>query len=241
MGGRFGIEPLEVSVRGALRQRVRKITLVAALLFACGTALGTASAQESAVLAPETLEALMAHFAESGGVRAHFNEIRTLSILTVPIETRGSMYFSPPDRLLRVTTYPGASTVVVHGTRVVFEDETGRREIDLGASDIARGLVSNLMVMLRGDLLELRERYAITYTAEGEHWQLDLVPRSKVLRELIELVRVTGLDQRLTGMETRETNGDATVTRFSEVVSGLDFDADGSESVFSLEPADKDR
>jgi hypothetical protein len=43
------------------------------------------------------------------------------------------------------------------------------------------------------------------------------------------------------GMETRETNGDATVTRFSEVESGLDFDADGSENVFSLDSAGKDR
>ena len=238
MGGRLGIQQREGSWRGRLRQRVRTIA-VAALLFACGTALGTAHAEESAARVPETLEALMTHFAKSGGVRAHFDETRTLSILTAPIETEGTLYFSPPDRLARVTTQPGASTVVVHGTRVVLEDETGRREMDLGASDVARGLVSNLMVLLRGDLPELRKRYAITYSPEGERWQLDLVPRSNTLRALVELVRVTGIGQRLMGMETRETNGDATVTRFSELESGLDLDADGS--VFSLEAAGKAR
>jgi outer membrane lipoprotein-sorting protein len=215
--------------------------MLAAMVFAGSVAAGTASADQPAASAPETVAALMANFAKSGGVRARFHETRTLSILTVPIESEGFLYFLPPDRLARVTTHPGASTVKVHGTRVVFEDETGRRELDLASSDVARSLVSNLMVMLRGDLPELRARYAITYGAEGKRWQLDLVPRSRDLRALVELVRVTGLDERLLGIETRETNGDATVTHLSEVESGLDFDADGSENVFLLESAGKDR
>ncbi|MBW2232327.1 MAG: outer membrane lipoprotein carrier protein LolA [Deltaproteobacteria bacterium] len=241
MGGRRLSWQCVDSGRGRLRRAGRCIALVAAVIFTGGAADRGASADPSTAPAPETLEALMAHFARSGGVRARFDETRTLSILTVPIETEGFLYFSPPDRLARVTTHPGASTVVVHGTRVVFEGETGRHELDLASSDIARGLVGNLMVMLRGDLAELRARYAITYEAEGERWQLDLVPRSRDLRALVELVRVTGVGERLMGMETRETNGDATVTRFSEVESGLDFDADGSENVFSLESAGKDR
>jgi len=214
--------------------------LVAFVLFSDGTGAGVASADPPAEPAPTTLEGLMAHFARSGGVRASFRETRRLSILVAPIDTQGFLYFSPPDRLARVKTQPGNSKVVVQGTHVIFEDETGRRELDLRSSDIARGLVGNLMVLLRGDLAELRLRYAITYVADGESWRLDLVPRARELRSLIELVRATGLGGRLMGMETRETNGDATVTHFSEVESGLDFDVDGSDSVFSPESAVKE-
>lgn len=184
--------------------------------------------------APETFDLLMARFAASKGVRARFQETRTLALLAEPIETRGTLYFSPPDRLARVTTYPGHSRVVVRGTRVGFTDETGHREVDLADSELARALVGNLAVLLRGDLVEVRKRYHVDYHAADARWVLVLQPRNRALKAVIERMRVQGTDGDLTSIETLDTNGDATVTRLLEVESGLDLSGD---DVFSLEPS----
>lgn len=184
--------------------------------------------------APATLDLLMARFAASKGVRARFQETRTLDLLAEPIETRGTLYFSPPDRLARITTFPGHSRVVVRGTRVGFTDETGHREVDLADSELARALVGNLAVLLRGDLVEVRKRFHVDYHAADARWELVLQPRNRALQAVIERMRVQGTNGDVTSIETLDTNGDATVTRFLDVESGLDLSGD---DVFSLEPS----
>lgn len=211
------------------------ITLAAALFFAAGPAASTGSSNQPPERAPDTLDVLMAHFAASGGVRARFRETRKLAILALPIESRGLLYFSPPDRLARLTTHPGASRVVVHGTRVVFVNETGRTELDLASSAVARGLVSNLVVLLRGDLPELRARYSVRYSTDDQNWQLRLEPRSRDMRALVERVVATGEGRVLTRMDTFETNGDVTSLHFSEVETGFQFVPGESDDVFSFE------
>ena len=58
--------------------------------------------------------------------------------------------------------------------------------MSLGGSDVARELVGNIMVILRGDLRELRERFTITYGFTAEQWNLDLIPRSRALLAIVE-------------------------------------------------------
>ncbi len=188
--------------------------------------------------APTELEALMEFFAGSGDVRAHFQESRHLSILTDPIETTGTLYFSPPDRLARHVTRPGRSSVVVEAGRVLFGDETGQRVFDFDTSEVARALVGNLMVVFRGDLESLRARYSISFDSDGENWTLDLEPRSRALRGIIERIRFTGQGRKLTAMETRESNGDRTIMRFSEVEIGFSWEQGDLDRIFSLDPPD---
>jgi len=197
---------------------------------------GRSQAQEAhSSPAPSELVALMESFAESGTVRADFKETRQLSLLTDAIETEGVLYFAPPDRLARHTTRPGSSRVVVHDGRVAIEDETGARTFDLGSSEIARSLIGNLIVLLRGDLPGLRKRYVIEFSSDGERWQLDLKPRSKALRAMIEGIRFAGAGRTLETMETRETNGDISLSVFSSVETQLALTHQEFERIFSLD------
>jgi outer membrane lipoprotein-sorting protein len=186
--------------------------------------------------APTELVALMERFAESGGVRARFRELRHLSILTDPIETTGMLYFAPPDRLARHATWPGRSSVVVEAGLVSLGDETGQRVFDLDTSEVARALVDNLMVVFRGDLESLKAQYSISFNSDGENWTLDLEPRSRALRGIIDSVRFTGRSGEPSTMETRESNGDRTVMRFSEIEIGLSWEQGDLERTFSLDP-----
>jgi outer membrane lipoprotein-sorting protein len=207
------------------------------LVFSLACVLpGKGQAQEArSGAAPSELSALMDYFASSGTVRADFKETRRLSLLTDAIETEGVLYFAPPDRLARQTTRPGSSRVIVHDGRVAIQDETGTRAFDLGSSEIARSLIGNLIVLLRGDLPGLRERYTIEYTSDGQRWRLDLKPRSKALRVMIEGIRFSGAGWTLEAMETRETNGDISLSVFSGVETQLVLTQQEFERIFSLD------
>lgn len=182
--------------------------------------------------APASFEALMAHFASSGGIRAEFEETRRITILEDPILSRGTLYFAPPRRLARVTTSPGSSTIVVQGARVVMVDETGRREMDLSSSDVASTIIGNLMVLLRGDVDRIRERYSHRYRADHASWLLVLEPLDEGLGSVIERIRLSGRGRALVSMETVESNGDRTTLAFLEVETGVRFDDDAGP--FSL-------
>ena len=199
---------------------------------------GDSLASDASGSAPIELEALMQRFAESGGVRARFRESRHLSILTDPIETTGTLYFAPPDRLARHTTSPGRSIIVIEAGRVSLGDETGQRVFDFSTNEVAQALVGNLMVVFRGDLKLLRERYLISFDSAAERWTLDLEPRARALRSIIERVQFVGKGRDLAAMETREPNGDRTIMKFSEIEIGLSWEPRDLDRIFSVDPPD---
>jgi outer membrane lipoprotein-sorting protein len=217
----------------------RARSFLATLLTICGVICsGGSLASDATDPAPTELAALMELFARSGGVRAHFRELRHLSILTDPIETTGTLYFAPPDRLARHTTWPGRSSVVIEAGRVSLGDETGQRTFDFDTSEVARALVGNLMIVFRGDLESLKAQYSISFDADGENWRLDLEPRSRALRGIIERIRFTGRSRELSAMETRESNGDRTIVKFSEIEIGLSWEQGDLDRIFSLDLPD---
>jgi outer membrane lipoprotein-sorting protein len=217
------------------RARAALATLLPISWVICG---GDSLAAGAANPVPAELEALMEFFAQGGGVLAHFQESRHLSILTNPIETTGMVYFMPPDRLARHTTWPDRSSVVVEAGRVSIGDETGQRVFDFDTSEVAQALVGNLMIVFRGDLESLKARYSISFDSDGENWTLDLEPRSRALRRIIDKIRFTGRSRELSAMETHESNGDRTIMRFSEIEVGLSREQGDLDRIFSLDPPD---
>ena len=59
-------------------------------------------------------------------------------------------------------------------------------------------------------------------------------------RGLVERTLVRGKDAELTSMETRETSGDATITGFRDVETGIVFDDAEVERIFSLRWPDEE-
>lgn len=226
--------PTPRRARAALRSVRRSII---ALGFAVSWALPGASPAQQVPATSEQIElaSLMSHFSASGTVRADFNETRQISLLTDPIETRGILYFSPPNRLARETTWPSQSRIAVHGVQVAFQDEMGTRRLNLSSSELARHLVGTLMLLLRGDLSELQARHSITFTSDGRRWQLGLEPRSSAVRGIIEGVGISGVGWTLESMKTTETNGDTTVVAFSRVTTQLSLSVEETEHIFSLD------
>ena len=203
----------------------RQLGLALALLA------GGAGADEPA--AP-TLEALMAGMAQTSGVEARFVERKQIALLTEPIETRGTLVFLPPDRMVRTTTEPSHSRLVIAGEHFSFRDAAGGQAVDLSANPLAREFVANFIVLFNGDLARLRERYEPELSTSGERWSLALRPRNRPLSDLIERITLEGTGRTLRGMEMLERDGDRTTTLFEEVVVDRRFTPEEIERWFAL-------
>jgi outer membrane lipoprotein-sorting protein len=185
---------------------------------------------------PPTLEALMKGMAGAPGVVARFREQKQLALLSEPLESRGTLYFVPPNRLSRETTSPSETRLVIDGDRFFFRDAAGSQAMDLSASPIAREYVSNFIVLFNGDLDALRRRYEPDFHADANGWQLVLRPRGKPLSDFIERVTLVGRGRALDRMELVEAGGDRTTTWFEDVRTDRAFTDAELARIFS-EPA----
>ncbi len=163
-----------------------------------------------------TLDEMLRHMATTPGVVAEFRELKRLALLDAPIETRGTLYFAPPDRLARVTRTPAATRLLLVGDRMRFEDETGTSEVDLSANPVARQFAHNLIVLWRGDRLALESLYRLVFEADGARWTLVLSPKSAPLRDFVRSIRIAGDGAAIVDMELVETDGDSTHTLFEK-------------------------
>ena len=201
--------------------------MLGALVFLCSAA-GAAD-----------LEELMRGMAESRGVVADFREVKEIAVLTEPLETRGRLYFVPPDRMLRESHAPVESRLVVDGDRVRMEQPG--RVLDLSESAMARGFVENFVVLWSGDLEALRERYRVGFDADASGWELTLTPRDATLGRVIETISLRGSSETLREIETREVDGDRTLMILETVDRDHVFGTDELEKLFPASPLPADR
>ena len=183
-----------------------------ASLAALGAAVALADPPD-----PAGVEELLRRMAATRGVVAGFVERKELALLAAPLESRGTLYFAPPDRLARFTTSPAETELRIEGEELHFRDASGREELDLSASPLARAFVENFVAIFRGDVDRLRERYELALSHDGESWDLALTPRGAPLDRFVAGIRLRGNAGGMREMELRERDGDRTSTRFDAV------------------------
>jgi len=228
----------ERTARRMARAVARAALLAASLAWSAIAAAGT-STPPAAAAEPSTadLSALLNGMRSAPGVVAQFTETKELALLSAPLEATGTIYFVPPDRLVRVVTSPGRSRLVVDGDKVRFEDDNGRKALDLSSSPIARQLIDSFVVLFNGDEARLKQLYNAEYTAEGERWRLHLSPRSAPLDRMVSSFNLSGAGARIDRMEAVEPDGDRTITRFGETDARHRFGAKELADLFDEDPA----
>jgi hypothetical protein len=207
-------------------------TLARAAVLSATLAGAAAAALAARPATALDLETLMGRFAASPGVEAEFREEKTLPLLVAPLVSEGVIYFAPPDRMLRLTREPTASSLLVTGDRLRMEDALGVEEVDLAARPVARRFVEQLLLLFRGDLAGLRREYEVAFQAEGSLWSLRLVPRDGRVRKLIREVTLRGDAGRLAEMVLAGSEGELTRTTYGRVVTDRAFGADEIKALF---------
>ena len=185
------------------------------------------------------LDELLERIASSSGVEAHFVERKELSLLVVPLESRGVVYFVPPDRFARFTTSPGFSSLVVDADATRYREGRAGEELDLSSSPVARAFVDNFIALWSGDRTQLERLYALRLRVDGARWELSLTPRSATVSRVIAAIALRGDVGGMREMEISERDGDRTLTAFERVSPDRVFDAEEPERIFARgEPLD---
>jgi len=181
---------------------------------ACAAVLGFGAARAPA--ADMALDDLLQHMATTHGVVAQFREIKTLKLLDTPLETHGTVYFSPPDRFARVTREPAETRLVLDGGHMHFQDATGAGDVDLSENPVARSFAENLIVLWKGDKAALESIYTLDFHADGAKWKLVLRPRHSPLDKFLQSITLSGDGSVMNAMDVLESDGDRTQTLFEK-------------------------
>jgi hypothetical protein len=203
-----------------------------ALLAACA-ALGAGEPEPPKL----ELDFLLLQMSGTPGVVAKFHERKFLSLLDGPLESEGTLYFQPPDRLARVTDKPASTKLVLDGGRMRFSDEAGSSDVALADNPVARVFAENMIAIFRGDRAELESRYRLEFHAEGERWQLGLTPKGPPLDRAIASIKLTGAGRVLRELDVVEIDGDSTQTVFDESDPEHVFGAEEALAVFGPKAA----
>ncbi len=175
------------------------------------------TSKSSAPVADMTLARLLESMASVKGLSAKFREEKHMDLLAVPIVNEGELHFAPPGRLVRRTTAPAPSTVLISGDTLSFVDAAGREHIDLSTNPAVRMFVDSFVKIYAGDKEALERMYGMSFKASGAAWTLTLTPKLSPIDKVIRSIELTGEGPTLRSMRVVELGGDETVTRFSEV------------------------
>ncbi|WP_242538679.1 outer membrane lipoprotein carrier protein LolA [Trinickia acidisoli] len=169
---------------------------------------------------------ITAQLAAKGGVRAQFRQTQTLSALSAPLVSTGTLVFTRDRGVIWRTETPYRVTYVIGDAGVTKIDANGSRTTR-GATRGGIAQVSQMMrAMLGGDLSALYSQFDVAAGGTPAHWHLLLTPNQPQLAQAVKSLRMEG-GAFLQTLEITAANGDATRIEFS-----------GSEAIDALTPAE---
>ncbi len=169
------------------------------------------------------LPSLLKAFAGSPGVYAQFTEKKFMALLAAPLESAGTLYFTPPGLLARHTAQPEASVLLIEPQKVRMFDGKHWESIELESKPVVRLFVESFVRILQGDEAALRRLYGIDFKTEAavpSRWTLILKPKIAPMDKLIDRLELHGDKLVMDRMRIVEVGGDETVTSFSHVDTG---------------------
>lgn len=209
----------DLFVRRGLALGCTGVFALSALLAGAPVQAAGPAAPEAARAAPAewNLAALMQTLAQVKSAQARFVEQKTLSILTQPLESSGTLAWRAPDRVEKRTLKPRVESLVLDRDQLIIEAAGKPRQV-LGAGDqpIVWAFVEAIRSTLAGDLATLQKYYRVRLEGRAAHWTLVLVPVSERMRGFIAEIRITGTAAKMSTVDVLEAGGDHTLMRIED-------------------------
>lgn len=181
----------------------RPVAWLLALLL-CGPAMALAADAPAF-----TAEALMQQLAKRGGASARFVEKKHIAIVDEPIESRGELRFTAPDKLEKRTLQPIKEVLTLQGGTLRLERAGAKPMVmELGARPEAAALVESIRGTLAGDLTALRQHYALQVSGTADVWQLVLEPKAAAVKRMVRRVTLQGTRDSVRYVEVEQGDGD---------------------------------
>ncbi|WP_052097263.1 outer membrane lipoprotein carrier protein LolA [Achromobacter sp. RTa] len=163
-------------------------------------------------------------------VRGHFVQQKFLRSLPQPLTSRGDFTLATGKGLLWLLRTPIAQDLRIDASGISRRDETGKWQALPQRSGASRENQLFLSV-LAGDTAGLRENFDLELSGESNAWQLVLTPRSALLRQIFESIRINGAAL-VDRIELRETQGDRSVLQMTDATAAQTLTAE-EQSAFA--------
>jgi outer membrane lipoprotein-sorting protein len=151
-------------------------------------------------------------------VRGHFVQQKFLRSLPQPLTSRGDFTLAAGKGLLWLLRTPIAQNLRIDASGISRRDETGKWQALPQRAGAGRENQLFLSV-LAGDTTGLQENFDVELSGEPNAWQLALTPKSALLRQIFDIIRIDG-STLVDRIELRETQGDRSVLQMTDAVAG---------------------
>lgn len=158
-----------------------------------------------------SLDALFTSLASDGPKRSKFYELRRLSEIDLPLESRGTLEFDPPATLRKITTEPIAEQLELNESVLSVTIAGTTRELPIDAVPAAGALAGALRGLLAGRLADVRAHFSISLETEEAGWQINLSPLESAVSAVLQNMVVRGRSAQIDQIEILQTNGDESV------------------------------
>lgn len=164
-----------------------------------------------------TLDDLQQQLRATPIVRGHFVQQKFLRSLPQPLTSRGDFTLANGRGLLWLLRSPIAQDLRISADGIARRGADGAWQAlpqHTGAGRENRLFLS----VLAGDTTGLRENFDLTLTGSADAWQLMLLPRSVLLRQIFENIQING-GKLVDRIELREVQGDRSVLQMTDAVA----------------------
>ena len=174
-------------------------------------AVATALACTLAHAAGFDVAQLMALLKSAHPGRATYQETKYIAVLDHPVETSGTLSFTPPDHLEKRGEGLDAETLVADRDTVVIERAGRRQTLSLAQYPEIGVFVESIRGTLAGDRAALERAYELSLAGDAARWTLTLVPRATSLQRIVKKIAIEGLQGRVWRVEIDQADGDRSV------------------------------
>jgi hypothetical protein len=155
--------------------------------------------------------ALMLLLARHPSGEARFVETKHMALLSQPLVSKGTLNFTPPDKLAIRTLEPKPETLQVDGDWVSRTADGKTRRIQISAQPEAAGIVEGIRGSLSGNRTALDNNFQLDVSGAASQWRMGLVPKDSRVRRLIARIVVEGRQNTITRITTEQADGDRSV------------------------------
>ena len=147
-----------------------------------------------------------------------FTQTKTVAALANPLVSNGVLGLSAKHELVWQTVRPLKSTLVIgaNGLRQFNRNDQLVNEL---ANPVATQMAQVFLSLLSGNTAALKTSFMQSLTCEGDNWQLNLVPATDELKNMLESLTLTGAEN-IEKISFREARGDQTEILLSAPLAG---------------------
>jgi outer membrane lipoprotein-sorting protein len=165
------------------------------------------------------LDQLMNGLAQTRSGHARFVEKKSIAILEQPVESSGDLLYTAPDRLEKRTLKPKLETMVVNGDNLQIERGRQKYQVQLQTYPELAAFIDSIRGTLAGDRKALERSYQLSLEGAAQGWTLKLVPLDSKMKQVVALIRITGVRDEVRSIHVTQVDGDSSVMQIEKVAT----------------------